>query len=294
MRIFIILLSLALFPINYVFAQTIVKKSKIINECTGFTFTEGPACDQKGRIFFTDQPNDKIYIWEEDKGIKTFLERTFRANGLYFNHKGDLVMCSDLNNQLIQIDDKLKFMILVDDYNGIQLNGPNDLWINSNGGVYFTDPYYHRNYWSENHVESQDQRGVYFLSEDGSLKRVVGDLKQPNGLIGTEDGKFLYVSDINDGKIWRYNILSNGDLSEKTLFVNMGSDGMTIDSEGNIYLASKEVRIYNSGGELIEVIDVPERPSNICFGGKKRNILFITARTSVYTLKTNVRGVTQK
>jgi gluconolactonase len=129
------------------------------------------------------------------------------------------------------------------------------------------------------------------LSPRGRISRVVDDFKTPNGLIGTPDGKTLYVADIEAKKIWKYSILPNGSLSNKTFFAPHGSDGMTIDNRGNVYLTYRKVWVYNPKGELIHEIVPPESPSNVCFGGKKRNTLFITARTSVYTLKMRVKGV---
>ncbi len=170
------------------------------------------------------------------------------------------------------------------------MNGPNDLWITPQGGIYFTDPYYHRNYWEEGHAEEQDVRGVYYLSPEGRLIRVIDDYKQPNGIVGTPDGKTLYVADINDRKIWRYDIQPDGTLANKHLFAPNGSDGMTIDNQGNVYLTMGKIWVYSPQGELIEEIEVPENPSNVCFGGKRRDVLFITARTSVYSLKMRVRG----
>ena len=152
----------------------------------------------------------------------------------------------------------------------------------------------HRDYWEPGHKEVQDVRGVYYLNPEGKVIRVIGDYKQPNGLIGTPDGKTLYVSDINDGKIWKYDIQADGTLTNKTFFAPEGSDGMTIDNQGNVYLTNKVVSVFNPKGENIARIEVPDQPSNVCFGGKKRNILFITARTSVYTLKMNVKGVSLK
>ena len=168
---------------------------------------------------------------------------------------------------------------------------PNDLWIAPNGGIYFTDPYYARDYWEKGRKEVQDKRGVYYLNLEGKVIRVIEDYKQPNGLIGTPDGKTLYVSDINDGKIWKYMVNADGTLSNKTFFAPEGSDGMTIDNQGNVYLCNKYVSVFDKGGKKIAEIEVPEMPANICFGGKNRNILFITARTSVYTLKMKVKGV---
>jgi gluconolactonase len=259
---------------------------------SGFLFTEGPAVATNGQVYFTDQPNDKIYRWDEKRGISLYLEDTRRANGLYFNHKKQLVACADLYNQLVIWDKNKKMHVVFDGlYEGKHINAPNDLWIAPNGGIYFSDPYYHRSWWPEGHEEIQDVRGVYYLSPEGEIKRVIDDFKQPNGLIGTPDGKTLYAADINDRKIWKYDIQPDGSLTHKTLFASKGSDGMTMDQAGNVYLTSGKVWIYSPSGERIHEIEVPEAPSNLCFGGKKRNILFITARTSVYTLSMKTRGV---
>ncbi|MDY9917984.1 MAG: SMP-30/gluconolactonase/LRE family protein [Proteiniphilum sp.] len=269
----------------------IAEDAEIQQAGTGYAFTEGPAVSPDGRIFFTDQPNDRIYVWDEIRGIELWSEDTGRSNGMYFNADGQLVACADLFNQLVYFDRDKKRQLLFENYEGKHLNGPNDLWIAPNGDIYFTDPYYHRDYWEEGHTEVQDRRGVYHLSRDGAISRVIDDYKQPNGIIGTPDGKTLYVADINDGKIWKYEIRPDGSLSGKTFFAPKGSDGMTIDERGNIYLTMGKVWVYSPDGELRQEIEVPESPSNVCFGGKDRDILFITARSSVYTLKMNVRGV---
>ncbi len=272
--------------------KNIVPSNSVLQKAGGgFSFTEGPAVNKKGQVFFTDQPNDRIYLWDEKKGISLYLEGAGRSNGTYFDKSGNLVACADLHNQLVAFDADKKMSVLFQYYDNNHLNGPNDLWIAPNGGIYFTDPYYHRDYWKEGHQEIQKVRGVYYLSPDGNVKRVIDDFKQPNGLIGTPDGKILYVSDINDKKIWKYQIQPDGSLTEKTYFAPHGSDGMTIDNRGNIYLTSGKVWVYSPMGILVQEIDVPEKPSNVCFGGKKHTILFITARTSVYTIKTRVKGV---
>jgi len=271
--------------------ELIAKGAKVTKAGDGYLFTEGPAVAPNGRVFFTDQPNDKILIWSEDGKISTFMESCDRSNGMYFNQKGELVACADLHNKIMVFGMDKQQKTLVDNYEGKHLNGPNDLWIAPNGGIYLSDPYYFRDYWEAGHKEVQDARGVYYLSPEGKLTRVIGDYKQPNGLIGTPDGKTLYVSDINDRKIWKYEIQADGTLSNKTFFAPEGSDGMTIDNKGNVYLTNKTVSVFDKTGKKIAAIAVPEMPSNICFGGKKRNILFITARTSVYTLKMKVKGV---
>lgn len=269
----------------------IAKNAKVENAGSGFLFTEGPAVASDGRVYFSDQPNDKIHIWDEKEGISLYLEGTGRSNGMYFNAKGQLVTCADLNNQLAYFDDDKILIPVHEGFDGKHLNAPNDLWIAPNGGIYFSDPYYHRKWWAEGHQEIQDVRGVYYLSPAGEIIRVIDDFETPNGLIGTPDGKILYVADIQAQKIWKYAIQEDGSLANKTFFAPHGSDGMTLDNKGNVYLTSGKIWVYNPKGELIEEIKCPENPSNVCLGGKKRDILFITARKSVYTLKMKVRGV---
>ena len=267
------------------------KNAQIEKVGSDFVFTEGPAVAPDGRVFFTDQPNDKIHIWDEKKGISLYLEGTGRSNGMYFNAEGQLLACADEKNQLVYFDEDKKLQVIHEGFEEKHLNAPNDLWIDPKGCIYFTDPYYHRKWWVEGHKEIQETRGVYYLSPNGKITRVIDDFETPNGLIGTPDGKTLYVADIQAKKIWKYTILSNGSLTNKTFFAPHGSDGMTIDNKGNVYLTSRKIWIYNPQGELIKELAPPESPSNVCFGGRKRNILFITARTSVYTLQMKVKGV---
>ena len=259
---------------------------------TGFAFTEGPARSADGRVYFTDQPEDKIYIWSETGGTELFLDKCERSNGTFFDKDGNLLACADLYNRLVKFTTEGEMIILLDKgYDGKHLNGPNDLWPDNKGGIYFTDPYFARDYWEEGHSEVQDTRGVYYLKPSGELIRVVDDYKQPNGLIGTPDGKTLYVADQGSRTIWKYDINTDGTLGNKTFFAPDGSDGMTIDEQGNVYLTSRTVKVYDSKGEKLGDIPVPEFPANITFGGRNRDVLFITARTSVYTLKMKVRGV---
>jgi gluconolactonase len=128
--------------------------------------------------------------------------------------------------------------------------------------------------------------------DDKSLTRVIDDMKQPNGIIGTPDGKLLYVADIGGNKTYRYRIQPDGSLQEKHLFCEMGSDGMTIDSQGNLYLTGKGVMVFDPAGKQIEHIEVLEKwTANVCFGGKDRQTLFITASKSFYSLRMRVNGV---
>ncbi len=266
--------------------------AKVEKLAGGFKFTEGPAVDAEGNVFFTDQPNNRIHKWSVDGKLTVFHDKPGRANGLYFDRNGNLLACADLDNELWSIDMKGRVTVLVKGYKGKKLNGPNDLWEDLKGGIYFTDPFYKRPYWNRGPME-QDGQHVYYLYPDRKkLIRVTDDLVTPNGIIGTPDGKKLYVADLGARKTYVYNINADGTLSGKKLFCSMGSDGMTIDSEGNVYLTGRGVTVFNSAGEKIEHIDVDARwTANVCFGGRDRHTLFITAQESLFTLRMRVKGV---
>jgi len=273
--------------------RTLIAKGAKPEKLAGdFSFTEGPACDRKGNIFFTDQPNNQILKWSTENKLTRFGENFGRANGMYFDRKGNLISCSDEKNELWSIAPDGKVTVLVKDFEGKKLNGPNDLWIAPNGGIYLTDPFYKRPWWDHQSPE-QDGEHVYYLAPGASkLVRVVSDFEKPNGIIGTPDGKYLYIADIKGNKTWRYSINTDGTLSDKKLFVELGSDGMTIDNKGNIYLTGKGVTIFNHDGIMIENIAIPEGwTANVCFGGKDRHLLFVTASKSVYGIKMKVKGV---
>ena len=267
-------------------------KLELVTSDYKFSFTEGPIADKKGRVYFTDQPQNKIYIWDEKKGVSLYTEDAKRANGMFFNNKWVLYACAEENNQIGYFDKNKNFNVVFENYDGKHLNGPNDLWIAPNQGIYFTDPYWQRPFWSKDHKEVQDTKGVYYINPNGETIRVIDDYRIPNGIIGTTDGKTLYVADMGARETFRYSIQPDGSLTNKTPYVKYGSDGMTIDNQGNIYLTtSNKVIVFNPAGELLEEIVVPEAPTNVCFAGKKRDILFITSRTTNYTLKMNVKGV---
>lgn len=257
-----------------------------------FSFTEGPATDQEGNIYFTDQPNNDIWIFNTDGSLTHFMDNSGRANGLYFDADENLLACADEKSELWTITLEKEVTVLVDNFNGMRLNGPNDLWVDPEGGVYFTDPYYQREYWER--TESEIDEFVYYLTPDRKdLFIVADDLVKPNGIIGTTDGKTLYVADIGDGKTYSYSIdTDRGYLSNKTLFAEMGSDGVTLDEKGNLYLTGRGVTVFDKNGEQIEHIPVPQNwTANLTFGGEDSQTLFITASTAVYTLEMKVKGM---
>lgn len=259
-----------------------------------FNFTEGPTCDAAGNVFFTDQPNNRIMKWSVDGQLSTFLQPAGRANGMCFDSQGNLIACADEKNELWSIAPDQTVTVLLKDYQSKRLNGPNDVWVRPDGGLYFTDPFYKRPWWQHDKME-QDGQHVYFRSADGKqLVRVADDLEQPNGIIGSPDGKRLYVADIRARKTYRYNIQPDGRLTNKQLHCELGSDGMTLDAEGNLYLTGRGVIVFDPSGKQIEQIDVPERwTANVCFGGKDKRTLFITASKGFYSIPMRVKGANQ-
>jgi gluconolactonase len=264
-----------------------VSISAVRKVAEGFRFTEGPVADNEGNIYFTDIPNSRIHQWSLDGKLSTFLENTGRANGLYFDMAGNLAACAGGTGKVVSIDPQGNITVLADRYQGKPFNSPNDLWIDSEGGIYFTDPQY-----GSRETLPQDGEHVYYLSPDRKrIIRVIDDMVRPNGVIGTPDGKLLYVADHGDNKTYRYNINPDGTLTDKRLFTEQGSDGMTLDRNGNLYLTAQAVTVYTPSGKLIKTIPVPEMPSNLCFGGKQnKNTLFITARTSLYSVEIEPMG----
>lgn len=291
---------LALFPFLTLTACTAGRPGTVASPATPqlvsrqFTFTEGPAVDRAGNIFFTDQPNDKIWKYDTSGTLSVFLDKAGRSNGLYFDLGGNLLACADANGQLWSIAPDKQVTVLLRDLGGHQLNGPNDLWVQpKTGAIYFTDPYYQRDYWARTAPDPGiGGQKVYYLPQGTAQPVVVDDqLKQPNGIIGTPDGRMLYVADIGAGKTYRYQIGADGRLSGRQLFVEQGSDGMTIDEKGNVYLTGNGVTVYSPAGRKIQQIAVPQKwTANVCFGGKDRKTLFITASEAVYVLPMQVRG----
>jgi gluconolactonase len=272
----------------------VAKKAELVKVADGFSFTEGPAVHYIGDVYFTDQPNNKIMKWSATRNeVSVFMEDSGRSNGMYFDRNRNLITCADMENQVWSIDDKGKVDVIIESFQGKKLNGPNDLWISPYGGMYITDPLYKRPYWERDPEMQQNGEHLYFLSADRvQFFRVDETLVKPNGVVGTYDGKKLYVADIGANKTYVYNIEEDGYLTNKKLFVEMGSDGMTIDHRGNVYLTGKGVTVFNPKGDQIAHIPVNENwTSNVVFAGAERKTLFITAMGSVYTLEMKVRGV---
>jgi len=270
---------------------TVAGEPELISD--GYRFTEGPATDSDGNVYFTDQPNNRILEWVPDEGVTTFLEPAGRSNGLYVAADGAIWACADEKNALWRIDPETKAVeVVLKDLGGKLFNGPNDLWIAPDGNVYFTDPLYKRNYWEHREPEAQLPHAVYLLKPDRELMQLEEKFRQPNGIVGTPDGRTLYVADPGVKKIFAFDIGAHGALLNRRVVIESGSDGMTLDADGNIYLTGKEgVSVYNPDGEELGVIPIPQNwTANVTFGGKDGKTLFVTASKAVYAVPMNVAG----
>jgi gluconolactonase len=230
-------------------------------------------------------------VWSISGKVSTFMQPSGRSNGMFTDKDDFLWSCADERNELWRISPDKKVEVITGKFNGKPFNGPNDVWVAPGGNVYITDPYYLRPWWDHKEMPQEKER-VYLLSADHkSLTVVIDDLKKPNGIVGTPDGKFLYVADIEGNLTWKYRINADGALSGKTLFCELGSDGMTLDEKGNLYLTGNGVTIFDNNGSKLGHIAVPEKwTANVCFGGSDHKSLFITATTGLYRVRMKFRG----
>lgn len=260
--------------------------AKAVEVAAGFIFTEGPAADAEGNLYFSDVVRAKIFKLATDGQLSTFVEKSGGTNGLYFDAAGNLLGCQRGGKAIVSINPAGEISVVADSYEGKPLNSTNDLWVDPKGGIYFTDPRY---FSSDN--QAQDAEGVYYITPDRkSVVRVESELTRPNGVVGTTDGKTLYVADHAGGKTYRYAIQDDGTLAEKAVFVEQGSDGLTLDELGNVYLTGKGVDIFSPTGERLDQIELAVQPTNVRFAGADRKTLFITARTKVYSVAMKVSG----
>ncbi len=266
--------------------------AELVKLAGGFGFLEGPEADDEGNLYFTDIPNNNIHIWTVDGALRLFRDNSGGANGLYFDANGDLLVCEGINRQVTRIGRDGEKAVLARHYEGKRLNSPNDLWIDPQGGVYFTDPRY-----GDQQGRELDGHWVFYIPPDGgAIVKVIDDLEKPNGILGTPDGKQLYVADRSGNANWVYDIEGDGTLSNKRYFSEEGSDGMTMDRHGNIYVSSPmtephfAVSVFNRDGEKLGEIVTPEKPGNMHFAGADGRTLFIVARTSLYSIRMKTRG----
>ncbi|MCA9270526.1 MAG: SMP-30/gluconolactonase/LRE family protein [Planctomycetales bacterium] len=262
---------------------------------SGLQFTEGPADDGHGAIYFTDIPADRIYKHTAEGKLETFLEGAGHCNGLMFNAAGDLLACS-MDGRLIQIDTATKKITpLAEQFGQKRFNAPNDLVLDKSGGVYFTDPHFRA-------PDPLPQRvpAVYYRAADGDVTRVATIAKAPNGVILSPDEKTLYVIPSLQAEMLAYPVTAPGKLGEERVFCKLaqpadadgsGGDGLTIDTQGNLYITSRiGVQVWSPAGKHLGTIALPQQPANVTFGGPDRKTLFATCRTGFYSVRMHAQG----
>ena len=257
-----------------------------------FKFTEGPTCDKDGNVFFTDQPNNRIMKWSVDGKLSTFLQPAGRANGMYFDAKGNLLACADEKTELWSITPDGKHTVLAKEFEGKPLNGPNDVWVRPDGALYFTDPFYKREWWDYNKPPQDRRAGLFPLRRPQDAQ--ARDRPISSSPTASSARRTARRSSSRTSAPARPTLTTSSPtaaLANKRLRCELGSDGMTLDTEGNLYLTGKGVIVFDKTGKKIEQIDVPEPwTANVSFGGKDHQTLFITASKGLYAIKLRVKG----
>jgi gluconolactonase len=267
---------------------------KIVKLHTDFKFTEGPAADRDGNVYFSDIPNERIHKVDSSGKLSVFREKSNRANGLKVNARGEVVACEMAGRVVAISADGKNVRVLADKYEGQPFNAPNDLVIDKQGGVYFTDPSF-----GARMPLPQGKTAVYYIAPDGKVSRLI-DLTQPNGVTLSPDEKTLYVIPTGPADMMAYPVESPGKLGAGRVFCTLqgkdgkkgtGGDGCTIDAKGNLYVTSQiGVQVFDPSGKFLGTIAIPEQPANVAFGGPDRKTLFVTARTSLYTVPMEATG----
>lgn len=266
---------------------------------TGYGFSEGPACDGDGNIYFSDGKKDTIHYYPAsaplEGEVSVFVDDSLDANGMMFNQQGELVSVEGAAYHIVAFNVETKEKrVLASEIEGVHFNEPNDLTIDALGGFYFTDPNYrHRG------QETVMKEDVYYVAASGDVTRVSTICVKPNGIILTPDNKTLYLADNRERKIYRYDVEGPGRITNETLWIpdlGAGPDGMTLDLDGNLYVTcgGAGVKIYSPDAELIGVLDSEygvNYASNVCFGGPNFDTLYITANDKFLGIATKVNGV---
>lgn len=262
---------------------------------SGFKFTEGPVTDSDGNLFFSDVPESKTYKLDAQGKLSVFRAPSGNGNGLFFNAARELITCEMEGRLTATSADGKQTRIIVDQYEGKRFNAPNDLVVDSEGGVYFTDPHFRAP-----EPLPQGVTAVYYVTAKGEASRLLDDLKAPNGVILSPDEKTLYVIPSLQAEMMAYPVESPGKLGHGSVFCKLeqpqgmegrGGDGLTIDVEGNLYITSGlGIQVFSSKGKPLGIIAFPEQPSNATFGGPDNKTLYVTARTSVYSAQMEVAG----
>jgi gluconolactonase len=293
---FLVMTSLLMAP---AFAQAQVPGLGPVGEIkklhTGFDFTEGPAADSEGNVYFSDIPKESIFKISLDGSKSLFTDKSNHANGLMFNGKGELVAC-EMDGTIVAWDvTKKARRVVTGEHKGARYNAPNDLVVDRAGGVYFTDP----SFRAPKELP-QGKTAVYYVSASGEVTRLLDNLPNPNGVRLSPDEKTLYVIPSGQADMMSYTVEAPGKIGPGKVYCTLkqpegkkggGGDGLAVDSKGNLYITSAlGLQVFDPAGKMLGIIAFPEQPSNATFGGADMKTLFVTARTSVYTARMEIAG----
>ena len=274
--------------------RTLIEDGDPEQVATGFQFTEGPVWQVAGSLLFSDIPASRLYRWTPEAGAQVWREPTGNANGNTLDRQGRLLTCEHSGRRVSRTELDGTVQTLAGHYQGKQLNSPNDIVVKSDGVVYFSDP----PYGIKPEEREQPCNGVYRVLPDGAIELLVDDFDRPNGLAFSPDESILYIDDSPRRHVRAFDVRPDGTLTNSRIVADMdhpqpGSpDGMKIDEAGHLYVTGATgVWIFEPNGELLGVIATPERPANCAWGDADRKSLYITARTSLYRVRTKVPGV---
>jgi gluconolactonase len=287
LRIFVCALIAVLSAVAQNFDEISIEKA-----VAGMKFTEGAAWSHEGFLLFSDVPNNKIMKLTPGEGVTVFREQSDGANGNTFDDKGRLYSCESKSRRVTRTDKKGKVEVLAEKWQGKRLNAPNDIVVSKRGDVYFTDPAFGD---QADHREL-DFYGVYHISPKGEMELIAKPSGRPNGLAFSPSGKILYVDNSDERNVRAYDLAKDGSASNERIFIsNIDGvpDGMKVDEKGNLYITAKGIAIYSPEGKLIHTIPLTETPANCAFGDADLKTLYITARTSVYRIRLDVKGAVQ-
>ena len=289
------------------FRELVPADAKLEKLGTGMKFTEGPVWTDAdgGYLIFSDIPASELKKWTKAKGVETFRRDANNTNGNTRDAQGRLVSCEHAARRVTRTEEDGKVTVLAEGYGGKRLNSPNDAVVRSDGSIWFTDPTYGL---PRDQKPELDARHVFCFGSEGVVDTVVSDFDMPNGLCFSPDEKRLYVADSGKPRHIRAFLVRQlaADaltrrptwiVQEEGVFCTIDKgvpDGIRCDERGNVWSSAGDgVQVFGSDGKLIGRIPVPESPANLCFGGEDRKTLFITARTSLYAIKTNVKGASR-
>jgi gluconolactonase len=287
------------------FAKHRINNAAVERLATGFRWAEGPVWFGDGRyLLWSDIPNNRIMRWDEGTGaVGVFRQPSNYANGNTRDRQGRLVTCEHDSRRVTRTEYDGAITVILDRYDGKPLNSPNDVVVKSDDSVWFTDPPFGILSHYEGHLAPVElPTNVYRVDRDGRATVVIGDVPRPNGLAFSPDESRLYVvvSGAQPRQIRVYDVVADQAVNGRVL-VDCGPgvpDGLRCDTEGNLWCGwgggegQDGVAVFNPEGVLIGRILLPERAANLCFGGARRNRLFIAGSQSLYALYVNAQGAT--